>query len=180
MKWTKIRRIRSAVFFVKTYWNQKHKQRWANQTQIALGWDLRDPHSMSLHQSRVGVQLLGTLCCILHRSTQIHDDPSGMGWDGQASVSSVSVSSTIETHDAHLRLFVWNSDPFHTDPFQIFQPISIDSPIHIGSTDPQIHRSTSHLHSTAWRLQTFCQATQGPQPGRLQGSTAWPGLDTCV
>lgn len=40
--------------------------------------DLRDPHSMSLHQSRVGVQLLGTLCCILHRSNQI-DDPSGMG-----------------------------------------------------------------------------------------------------
>ena len=38
MKWTKIRRIRSAVFFcVKTYWNQKQKQRWANQTQIALG-----------------------------------------------------------------------------------------------------------------------------------------------
>ena len=27
----------------------------------------------------------------------------------------------------------------HSDPFQIFQPISIDSPIHMGSTDPQIH-----------------------------------------
>lgn len=38
MKWTKIRRIRSAVFCFKTYWIQKQKQRWANQTRIALGW----------------------------------------------------------------------------------------------------------------------------------------------
>ena len=126
------------------------------QIQIALG----DPHSMSLYQSRVRVQLLGTLCCILHRSTTIWTRcPNCFSW--------VEIVKPLCKfwYDTNSCKCTSAAKKFSSQVFPNLRWSSLMPLMPVVSTDL--------LHSSAAWLQTFRQATQGPQPGRLQGGTAW-------